>query len=40
MHLNTPVNRFLCNIFDMIHSSNSILRSGGGGSGGVSFSER
>ena len=41
-HLYTPVNRFICNIFDMIHSSNSILRSGGGGwgSGGVFFSGR
>ena len=38
-HLHTPVNRFLCNIFDMIHSNNSILRRGGG-SGGVFFSGR
>ena len=27
----TQVNRFVCDTLDMIHSSNSILRSGGGG---------
>ena len=30
----TRVNRFVCNILDIIHSSNSVLRSGGGGEGG------
>ena len=30
-HLYTWVNRFVCNILDIIHSSNSVLRSGGGG---------
>ena len=33
------VNRFICNILYMIHSSNSVLRSGGGGVGSVSFLE-
>ena len=33
------VNRFICNILYMIHSSNSVLRSGGGGFGSVSFLE-
>ena len=35
------VNRFICNILYMIHSSNSVLRSGGGGRGvgSVSFLE-
>ena len=28
-----PVNRFVCNILDIIHSSNSVLRSKGGGGG-------
>ena len=35
----TWVNRFVCNILDMIHSSNSVLRSGGGGSGVYIFLE-
>ena len=34
-HLYTWVNRFVCNILDIIHSSNSVLRSGGGGGGVV-----
>ena len=34
VHLYTRVNRFLCNILDIIHSSNSVLRSGGWGGGG------
>ena len=31
VHLYTWVNRLVCNIFDMIHSSNSVLKSGGVG---------
>ena len=34
-HLYTRLNRFVCNILDMIHSSNSVLTSEGGG--GVYF---
>ena len=33
VHLYTQVNRFVCNILDIIHSSNSVLRSWEGGSG-------
>ena len=35
-HLYTRVDKFVCNILDMIHSSNSVLWSGGGG--GVDWS--
>ena len=34
------VNRFICNILYMIHSSNSVLRSGGGGGWECIFSGR
>ena len=33
VHLYIRVNRFVCNILDIIHSSNSVLSSGGGGWG-------
>ena len=37
VHLYTPLNRFVCNILDMIHSSNSVLRSMAVGGVGVYF---
>ena len=36
-HLYTRVNTYVCNILNMIHSSNSVLRSGGGVEWGVFF---